>query len=339
MGHLSLIVLMVSSLLIKPSQAQDSTQSFTLTVADIDHMRCPSRDSVLARIWSQIQFDPVLRRDHIRQTLIAYVRLNAFQQELAILRKQRTNLSRLYRLYLEKQKHGEASDEEVLRAEHDLLNKDLAIVNSSYQIQETVISITTWANIPIDLTPPQRDVDKTRVMAEAPPPGRLKKELATAGDKDHLEETIRALAKRVNISSNLGPPEGGVNEKKVIAEAPTPDRVNKEPVTAGDQDKSKKAEENFLNWRDEEAYLHWRGGAKKSRVMAEAPTLDRENKELATADSSNRFERAISEFARLFRIRKHRTPPEGEAGEANEKKVITEVPHPNRKRGAVRQRR
>lgn len=160
-------ILTTGLLLLNPSQVQAPTQMLTLTVADIDGLRHPPRDSVLARIQSQLHFDQVMRRDHTRKALIAYARLNALRQELAILQKQRTNLSRIYRLYLVKQKHAEASDEEVLRAEHDLLNKEMAIVGHIYQLQQSILDLITIANIPLDLTPPKGDTDEKKVTAKS----------------------------------------------------------------------------------------------------------------------------------------------------------------------------
>jgi hypothetical protein len=122
-----------------------------LSVADIDSLRCPPRDSILAHIQKVISFDAALQRQYINQALVAYARLEALRQELALLRREQSNLLLVYSLFLEKQKHSEVSDLEVLQSEQNYLNKQMAIVSQVYQIRETILRLCELAAIKIEL--------------------------------------------------------------------------------------------------------------------------------------------------------------------------------------------
>lgn len=122
-----------------------------LTVADIDSLHCPPRDSLLARIHRQLSFDALSQRQQLHKALVACARLEALQQELAILYRQRKNLQIIHALNLEKQKRSEVSDLDVLQSEQNLLNKDMAIVGQVFQIKDTIIALCELANIQIRL--------------------------------------------------------------------------------------------------------------------------------------------------------------------------------------------
>ena len=122
-----------------------------LTVADIDSLRCPPRDSVLAHIQKVIDFDITFQRQCLNQVLVAYARLEALRQELSLLYREQANLKLVYGLFLEKQKHSEVSDLEVLQNEQNLLNKNMAIVSQIYQIRETILKLCELASIRIEL--------------------------------------------------------------------------------------------------------------------------------------------------------------------------------------------
>ena len=122
-----------------------------MTVADVDSLNCPARDSVLQHIQKIIDFDAAFQRQCLIQALVAFARLEALRQELALLYLEQANLQLVYFLFLEKQKHSEVSDLEVLQAEQNLLNKQVAVFNAIYQIRETILKICELAAIRIEL--------------------------------------------------------------------------------------------------------------------------------------------------------------------------------------------
>lgn len=128
-----------------------AAESLHMTVADIDSLHCPPRDSVLAHIQKVIDFSPTFQRQCLIQALVAYARLEALRQELALLYREQANLQLVYSLFLEKQKHSEVSDLEVLQNEQNLLNKEMAIVSQTYQIRETILRLCELAAIRIEL--------------------------------------------------------------------------------------------------------------------------------------------------------------------------------------------
>lgn len=122
-----------------------------MTVADIDSLHCPPRDSVLAHIQKTINFSATFQRQCLLQALVAYARLEALRQELALLYREQANLQVVYSLFLEKQKHSEVSDLDVLASEQNYLNKQMAIVSQTYQIRETILKVCELAAIRIEL--------------------------------------------------------------------------------------------------------------------------------------------------------------------------------------------
>lgn len=126
-----------------------SAQALTLSLADIDSLICPPRDSLLLRLQTQLRFDTPLLRQRVHQTLVAYARLQALEQELKILERQLHNLRRIHALYLEKQRRSEISDLEVLQSESNVLNKEMSIVSQRYQLKETLLTILNLSNINI----------------------------------------------------------------------------------------------------------------------------------------------------------------------------------------------
>ena len=120
-----------------------------LSIADIDSLRCPPRERLIAHITGRLRFDSQLEQHQVRQILAACARLEALQQELAILKRQQANLMLIHRLNLEKQNRSEISDLQVLQSEQNLLNKQMAIAGHTYQIRETILDLTRLANIHI----------------------------------------------------------------------------------------------------------------------------------------------------------------------------------------------
>ena len=93
--------------------------------------------------------DRQLQQHHLRELLAIFARLDALKQELKILKRQQANLTLIHRLNLEKQSRSEISDLDVLKSEQGLLNKRMAIVGHTYQIRETILTLTRLANISI----------------------------------------------------------------------------------------------------------------------------------------------------------------------------------------------
>lgn len=122
-----------------------------MTVADIDSLHCPPRDTVLAHIQKTINFSAVFQRQCLIQALMAYARLEALRQELALFHREQANLQLVYSLFLEKQKRSEVGDLDVLASEQNLLNKNMAIVSQTYQIRETILRLCELAAIRIEL--------------------------------------------------------------------------------------------------------------------------------------------------------------------------------------------
>ena len=138
-------------LLILATTAHAAATPLRLTVADIDSLLCPPRDTVLAHIQTTINFSATFQRQCLIQALVAYARLEALRQELALLYREQANLKLVYFLFLEKQKHSEVSDLEVLQNQQNLLNKEMAIVSQIYQIKETILRLCELAAIKIEL--------------------------------------------------------------------------------------------------------------------------------------------------------------------------------------------
>jgi hypothetical protein len=128
-------------------------QQPTLTITDIDSLRYPARNTVLTIIAHRQYVDHQLQQLHLREILTIYARLDALIQELQILNRQQANLALIHRLNIEKQKHSEIADIEVLLSEQNLLGKQQAIVNQKFQIRETILTLTRLANIPIIISP------------------------------------------------------------------------------------------------------------------------------------------------------------------------------------------
>lgn len=143
----------MSAILILLFLAKDALAAAPLrmTVVDVDSLRCPPRDTVLAHIERVINFSATFQRQCLIQALVAFARLEALRQELALLYREQANLQLVYSLYLEKQKHSEVNDLEVLQAEQNCLNKQMAIVSQTYQIRETILKVCELAAIPIEL--------------------------------------------------------------------------------------------------------------------------------------------------------------------------------------------
>lgn len=125
----------------------------TLTIADIDSLRYPPRDTVLASIAHRQYVDHQLQQYHLRELLAIYARLQALQQEFAILKRQEINLLLIHRLNLEKQRRSEVADSDVLQSEQNLLNKQMAIAAQIFQIRDTILTLTRLANITIAILP------------------------------------------------------------------------------------------------------------------------------------------------------------------------------------------
>ena len=127
-------------------------EPLSLSMADIDSLYCPPRDSVLQHIQRITQFDSYLRRQHTHKALIAYARLQALRKELSILRRQLANLELIHSVLIEEQKHAEVSDLEVLQSQHRLLDKKMAIAGHVYQVKEVILTLCQLANIEIDVS-------------------------------------------------------------------------------------------------------------------------------------------------------------------------------------------
>jgi len=139
-----LFVLSVLSVLSPPTSHAQS-----LTIAQIDSLQYPPRDTVLIYIAHRQYVDRQLQQHHLRELLAIFARLDALKQELKILKRQQANLTLIHRLNLEKQSRSEISDLDVLKSEQGLLNKRMAIVGHTYQIRETILTLTRLANISI----------------------------------------------------------------------------------------------------------------------------------------------------------------------------------------------
>lgn len=141
------MLLLILILAIAPAEADP----ISLTVDQVDSLYCPPRVLVLQHIQETINFSATFQRQCLIQALVAYARLEALREELALLYREQANLQLVYSLFLEKQKHSEVSDLEVLQAEQNLLNKQMAVVNETYQIREVILRLCDLAAIRIEL--------------------------------------------------------------------------------------------------------------------------------------------------------------------------------------------
>lgn len=126
-------------------------EPLSLSVTDIDSLRCPPRDSLLQHIRNATHFDTHLQRQQLNKALVTYSRLQSLQEELAILHSQQKNLELIHGLLIQKQERAEIADLDVLQSQQQLFNKEMTIISHRFQIQKSILELANLAHIKLKL--------------------------------------------------------------------------------------------------------------------------------------------------------------------------------------------
>lgn len=159
-SHITLVLLLIGIL---PLCAEGQ---LTLSVAEVDSLRCPPRDSTLQYLHGRLAFDTTLRSQRLQLLLGAYARLTELAEELTIRRRLHQNLQLVQRVLTEQQRRAEVSDLDVLASQGRLLESELAIADCTLRIRQTILEIAELAFIQITLTTPSASSEQPTDLAK-----------------------------------------------------------------------------------------------------------------------------------------------------------------------------